>query len=459
MKLPPFQHIPFVDSISYPARPGNAVRPLIDGVPAFRRICEAVEAAQHSVFLTVAFLHTTFTMPDGRGSIFDMLDSAAHRGLDVRVIFWRSNVEAGFDDTTIFAGRPRHLQWLEARGSRMGVRWDRVPEPSGCHHQKSWIVDAGHPTEVAFVGGINLNPKAMASPGHLEQAESFHDVYVEVVGPAATDVHHNFVQRWNEASERGVPGGSWGELGQSNLPFPTRVSAPRGNSRVQIQRTVRAGQYTDSSATPGGSAFDITKGERAIWMQYQQAIDAAQRTIYIENQAFEHPEIIARLTAAVDRGVEVVVLVPAHAEAAVRRARSARLTCYEQLAALGHRKHFTMIGLASPRPDGTRRDIYIHGKVMLVDDAFATIGSCNLSARSFFSHTEMNASIYNPVVVQALRRELLSEHLHVDTGAMEDTTALRLCSETAWANTRRHQCGDPVWQGIAFALEPASYVT
>jgi hypothetical protein len=63
----------------------------------------------------------------------------------------------------------------------------------------------------------------------------------------------------------------------------------------------------------------------------------------------------------------------------------------------------------------------------------------------------MNASIYDPGVVQALRRELLSEHLHVDTGAMEDTAALRLCSETARANTRRHQCGDPVWQGIAFA--------
>jgi cardiolipin synthase A/B len=456
MKPHPLQHIPFVDGISYPARPGNAVRPLIDGVPAFRRICEAVEAAQHSVFLTVAFIHPEFAMPDGRGSLFDVLNSAAQRGLDVRVIFWRSNGEAGFDDTTIFAGLPEHLQWLDARDSRMGVRWDRVPEPYGCHHQKSWIVDAGHPTEVAFVGGINLNPKAMVSPGHLDNAESFHDVYVEVGGPAATDVHHNFVQRWNEASERRVPGGSWGELGRSDLPFPTRVSAPRGNSRVQIQRTVRAGQYTDSYATPGGSAFDITKGERAIWTQYQQAIDAAQRTIYIENQAFEHPEIIARLTAAVDRGVEVVVLVPAHAEASVHRARSA---IHEQLTALGHRKHFTMIGLASPSPAGTRRNIYIHGKVMLVDDAFATIGSCNIRARSFFSHTEMNASIYDPVVVQALRRELLSEHLNVDTGAMEDTAALRLCSETAQANTRRQQCGDPVWQGIAFALEPASYAT
>jgi cardiolipin synthase len=38
--------IPFVQSGSYPTRPGNFVRPLIDGAPAFRRICEAVEAAR-----------------------------------------------------------------------------------------------------------------------------------------------------------------------------------------------------------------------------------------------------------------------------------------------------------------------------------------------------------------------------------------------------------------------------
>jgi hypothetical protein len=32
--------IPFVQSASYPMRPGTSVRPLIDGEPAFRRICD-----------------------------------------------------------------------------------------------------------------------------------------------------------------------------------------------------------------------------------------------------------------------------------------------------------------------------------------------------------------------------------------------------------------------------------
>jgi cardiolipin synthase len=72
-----------------------------------------------------------------------------------------------------------------------------------------------------------------------------------------------------------------------------RVSAPRGDSLVQIQRTVPAGQYTDGYATPGGRPFAIAHGDRAILTQYTQAIDAARRSIYIENQAFEHPEIVA----------------------------------------------------------------------------------------------------------------------------------------------------------------------
>jgi cardiolipin synthase len=35
-------HIPFVSSGAYPLRGGNAIRPLVDGEPAFRLICEAV---------------------------------------------------------------------------------------------------------------------------------------------------------------------------------------------------------------------------------------------------------------------------------------------------------------------------------------------------------------------------------------------------------------------------------
>src|SRR6516165_5504767 len=74
--------IPHAAGGSYPLRAGNAVRPWVDGVPAFRRIGEAIEAARHSLWLTVAFFRPDFRMPDSRQSLFKVLDGAAARGLD-----------------------------------------------------------------------------------------------------------------------------------------------------------------------------------------------------------------------------------------------------------------------------------------------------------------------------------------------------------------------------------------
>ncbi len=453
-------HIPFITSGAYPPRPGNRVRPLVDGEPAFRRICEAVEAATDSVWVTVAFLTADFEMPDGRGSLFDVLDRAAARGLDVRAIFWRVNPETQVVEDETFPGLAHQLEMLAARGSRFRARWDRG-QKGYCQHQKSWVIDAGLDGEVAFVGGINLGRDDVVSPGHrsLGGEPHTHDVYVEVAGPAATDVRHNFVQRWNEASERGTPGGAWGEGGEDQLEFPTRLTAPRGDSLVQIQRTVRAGHYTDGRASPGGEAFDIQAGETSIFDQYELAIAAARRSIYIENQTLFAPATLAALKAALERGVEVVVLTPAKAEGQVRaaRQRSESQVLFDQLAGLGAYGRFALVGIAGPSADGGRHDVYVHAKIMLIDDVWATIGSCNIAGRSFFGDTEVNASLWDPSVVRALRCELLLEHLGVDTGDLDDRAALTLYREIAAANRIRREAGDPDWQGNAFTLDPARY--
>src|ERR1700726_4069577 len=143
--------VPWPTSGSYPIRDGNSVQPLIDGVPTFRRIGEAIERAQNSIWLTVAFCAPDFVMPDGRGAVFDVLDRAVARGLDVRVMFWRPNPKSvGYGRT--FAGLPAERDLLQARGSRFRIRWDRAHGPY-CQHQKSWLIDAGHASETAFVGG------------------------------------------------------------------------------------------------------------------------------------------------------------------------------------------------------------------------------------------------------------------------------------------------------------------
>lgn len=75
--------LPFVDTGAYPMRVGNRVRPWIDGLPAFRRICEAIEGARQSVWVTITFMWPSFRMPDGRGAALAVLEDAACRGVDV----------------------------------------------------------------------------------------------------------------------------------------------------------------------------------------------------------------------------------------------------------------------------------------------------------------------------------------------------------------------------------------
>ena len=440
---------------SYPVRSGNFVQPLIDGTPAFRRIGQAVEGARHSIWLTVAFFAHDFQFPDGQGGLFDVLEHAVDRGLDVRILFWRPNPESsGYGRT--FPGTQADRAGLAARGSRVLIRWDRASD-AFCQHQKSWVIDAGQPTETAFVGGVNLTAIALGSPGH--RAGGQHDLYVEVRGPSATDVHHNFVQRWNEASERAEEDGVWpSETCSPSLAFPTHSSAPCGPSMVQIQRMIVQGRYTDSTAAPGIQPFDIACGERSILEQYRRAIDAARRSIYIENQAIPIPEVAAWLDAALQRGVDVVLLVPANPQTHVDSARRdlTKVALFAGVEALARHDNFLLAGLTVS--DGeNQRSIYVHAKAMLVDDVWATIGSCNLHSNSLSGHSEINASIWDRDVVFALRCNLLLEHLDEDTSHLDDRASLKIYREVARTNAFKRRNGKSDLQGLALAIDPTTY--
>ena len=90
---------------------------------------------------------------------------------------------------------------------------------------------------------------------------------------------------------------------------------------------------------------------------------------------------------------------------------------------------------------------------MLIDDAWATIGSTNVADRSFFGDTELNASFWHRETVRALRCELLQEHLGSDTSGLDDVAALGLMRERARQNQRRRERGERL-EGLAFAIDP-----
>ena len=430
---------PFANTGPYPTRGGNRVQPWIDGQPAFSRMCEAIEAATESVWATITFMWPSFQMPGSRGSALDVLELAAARGLDVRLIFWRPDGETAGLRLNAFWGSADHFELLERRYRHLKIRWDRA-HPGYCQHQKTWLVDASRDTGVCFVGGINLNPQSVVSPGHRGDGQN-HDAYIELAGPSVFDVHHNFVQRWNEASERIAADGRWGRDSEREMRFPESPPAECGVVCAQIQRTTHPGRYQSTGD------FDFAAGERTNLEQYRLAIRAAQRTIYIENQHLEVSEVVSAIEEALIRGVQVILLLPMKPMSA-----SQGIPLHDLPARLGRCEGLTICGIAGLGDDGRRHPVHVHAKIMLVDDEWATIGSCNLHHYSLFGNGELNVAFRDHASVRAVRIGLFQEHLAMNTSGMDDVTAFSLFHQVAGENRRCHDGGDSSWQGLALDL-------
>ncbi len=133
---------------------------------------------------------------------------------------------------------------------------------------------------------------------------------------------------------------------------------------------------------------------------------------------------------------------------------------FDLIAACGAHENFTLAGLAGPMPDGSRGDVYVHGKLMLVDDVFATIGSTNFAERSFRNQTEMNVSFQDSAdgqgaALRPVRRT--SRAGYVDARRRRGDAPVRRRPRAPMR--KRREAGDMAWQGIAFALDPATYAS
>lgn len=443
-------HIPPAAGGAFPVRAGNLVRPLVDGGPAFTRIIEAVEAASTSVWVTVAFIETALELPGGRGSLFDVLDRAVSRGLDVRALFWDPDgpmLPIVRDNT--FPGAAESHDLLASRSTLWQARWDRVG--GQCQHQKSWVIDGGAAAEIAFVGGINLSRGSVAWPDHAarkvhEREGNIHDLYVQARGPVARDVTANFVERWNLASERDGSHGCWPAAGTDDLEPPSPTTTEVGTVAAQVTRSILPDLY------------GLSDGENSVREQYLAAIDGARLWVHLENQILLSKAVLEALARALERGVAVTALVPAEPMPVLRQA-AAHPGIAAAFDALGDLAHHDRFALAAPAVDsgaGGYEEVYVHAKAALVDDGWATIGSTNLVFTSFQGDTEMNLSWWDPGSVSALRSELMAEHLGEDTSMLGPADAADRFAAGARANRRRREQGERL-VGHAVEIDPAGW--
>jgi phosphatidylserine/phosphatidylglycerophosphate/cardiolipin synthase-like enzyme len=66
--------------------------------------------------------------------------------------------------------------------------------------------------------------------------------------------------------------------------------------------------------------------------------------------------------------------------------------------------------VAPDSPPENWMDVYVHSKLMIVDDVFTTLGSANINTRSMQVDSELNICIEDPAVTRPLREHLFGVH-------------------------------------------------
>jgi phosphatidylserine/phosphatidylglycerophosphate/cardiolipin synthase-like enzyme len=336
------------------------------------------------------------------------------------------------------AANARIVTSLRSRGVASASLDFRFPI-RGTNHAKYTCFIGGNRT-AALVGSSDVakarwdrDTHAIVDPERPDKAT--HDVGVLIEGPAATDVARSFVDRWNDPSRTLGLG-----LADNRPPAPiATVPAYRaggGTQAVQVLHTY--------GRTFDGSGYSWAKhGEFTVWAAYLNAVRRARRYVYIEDQFFfpmwklypSRPEldIVYQLGEAMRlRGVRVAVLVPERSEesgSVAATQKTQRLIGIARLRAAaaraGQSRRFRVVSLGRSRPNGAAdrkpAPIFVHSKLMLVDDELALIGSANLNQRSMTCDGELHVAIVDDRgSIEGMRRELWTEHLDDPFATIDD---------------------------------------
>lgn len=336
-------------------RPGNAVELLRSGGEFFPALVEAIDGAERELWL-----ETYIFADDASGRLVaDALVRAAKRGVAVRVL-----VDGWGAKHYLTPRLERHL--VDGGVKLLKYRPEVQPWHFRAHrlrrmHRKLVHADG----RVAFVGGINLIDD-MNTPGHRPPRVDF---AVRVRGPLVGTVVQATTRLW-----------ALNELVQfktSEVPlFPDRTSVPV------------AGTQTAKLAIR-----DNLRHRRDIEDAYLAGLRTAKQEILIANAYFFPGYRFRRaLIAAAARGVRVTLLLQAKVEY--------RLLHYASRALYGH---FVSAGIAIQEYHRS----FLHAKVAVIDERWATVGSSNIDPYSLLMAREANIFVRDPGFAGELRQELV----------------------------------------------------
>lgn len=328
------------------------------------------------------------------------------------------------------------LRW--ARHKRISFTFDQA-HPIGCsHHQKIAVLD----DRLAVCGGIDMTDKRWDTRDHHAVNHErrgvnhrlygpWHDATMMMEGEIAAALAGLGSKRWERASGETLPSI---EPSRESL-WPKELAVQFENAEIGISRS-RA-KYNDWGQV------------REIEALYKRQIAAATDFIYAESQYFASrvigEAIVARMQEA--NPPEIVVVHPANADGwleqqAMDHARAELVRVIEEADA---KDRFSLwVPYSGDVP------IYVHAKLMVIDDKILRIGSANLNNRSMGLDSECDVFIdtarqpnrdFGPAIA-ALRHSLLAEHLGLDekevAGLLDKYGSMKELIEDSGATGGRH---------------------
>lgn len=395
---------------------GNQLQLLRGGDMLFPAMVQAIQRATSEVWLATYIFHNDLASD----AVAQALAEAALRGVQVRVVLDGFGCKGSFPQLssvllpagvqlTIFRPLKRWWNWLQPQNLR------RL-------HQKLCVVDG----RVGFVGGINMLDDRLDLKHGWSNSPRL-DFAVQLSGPAVQAVEQAISAVWSRA-----------QLGRHFKQEVVSIAShgqPLANAKRLIRR-LRMTQEPDGSGTavsdmqPMQAAFllrDNVRQRRTIERSYIDAIRHSRTRVDLISAYFYPGRSFRRaLVEAAQRGVKVRLLLQGKLD--YRMAGLAARALYDEL--LGHGVRIFEYTPA-----------FLHAKVGVVDDDWATVGSSNIDPLSLLLNLEANmvvrdksfalelaaqfdnavaasteidpAQIYRPGVVGALRRGLVAWCAHV----------------------------------------------
>lgn len=272
------------------------------------------------------------------------LAQKAAQGVDVKFLF----------DPNGSGGSAEVINYLKQYGVQVLPSVKKTLIPGDVDHRKVLIVDG----LFAMTGGMNIGD---------EYAKRWHDTMVKVHGPVVGEMQHKFFEVWHDAGGQG-----------DEAPFLAPWSAfLAGGIPTQL-----------FSTGPGDTSY-----KQAVF----DAIDSAQRYVLIEVPYWGDPVFINHVIATRRRGVDIKVIVPNTSDTFGKLDYPTR-PFLQTLIENGIEVYHYQVD--------DKRNNYAHGKVIVVDGHWVTIGSGNLDFRSFYDNYELNLAFDDPSFARTVEQQL-----------------------------------------------------